>query len=225
MQMMNLRALGDDVGSRNMMHGVDTIVYKYNIGKNIFDQDADFIVYRAADIHLYLAEILIQHRYENPDGNLTSDFRYALGYLNEGSFDVNKASLARSQLGVRGRVGIGVTLTWQGRITQVWQDDLIEMNDIIYINDPYTNEIIDYRNLTGRFTEKQEYFIDNVLKERGRELAFEGKRFYDIMRVAKRRNDPSYLAEIVSSKYPAHMRDNIYTILLDEENWYINYFE
>ena len=63
------------------------------------------------------------------------------------------------------------------------------------------------------------------MDERARELAFEGERFYDLMRVAKRRNDPSYLAKAVSAKFPAGQRDQIYSLLLDENNWYINYFD
>jgi hypothetical protein len=43
--------------------------------------------------------------------------------------------------------------------------------------------------------------------------------------MAKRRNDPTFLAERVASKYPGYMRDNIYNYLLDENNWYINYFD
>ncbi len=58
-----------------------------------------------------------------------------------------------------------------------------------------------------------------------RELAFEGERFYDLIRVAKRRNDPSYLAKAVSSKFPPGRRDVIYSLLMDENNWYINYFD
>jgi hypothetical protein len=64
-----------------------------------------------------------------------------------------------------------------------------------------------------------------LLDERARELAFEGERFYDLMRVAKRRNDPTFLAKIVSEKFPAAQREQIYNYLSDESNWYIKYFE
>jgi hypothetical protein len=43
--------------------------------------------------------------------------------------------------------------------------------------------------------------------------------------VAKRRNDPSFLAEKVSKKFTDGRREEIYNLLLDENNWYINYFE
>jgi hypothetical protein len=71
----------------------------------------------------------------------------------------------------------------------------------------------------------QELLEGFILDEKARELAFEGERFYDLMRVAKRRNDPSFLANIVSQKYPQEKRAEIYNLLLDEKNWYIKYFD
>jgi len=63
------------------------------------------------------------------------------------------------------------------------------------------------------------------LDERARELAFEGERFYDLIRIAERRNDPSFLAKKVAAKYPAGQRQAMYNLLLDRKNWYINVFD
>jgi len=72
---------------------------------------------------------------------------------------------------------------------------------------------------------KQMELEEQILDERVRELAFEGERFYDLMRIAKRRNDPSFLAKKVSAKFPAGQRKAIYDKLLIEKNWYINLFD
>ena len=140
-----------------------------------------------------------------------TDHDKLLGIVNNGNFYGPNPN--KPEVGVRGRVGLG-----SGRAA-------ITVGNINYIHDPFTNEITGYIDLTGNFVGKQEYLEEQILRERALELAFEGERFYDLMRIAKRRNDPSFLAEKVSSSYPAEMRDQIYNLLLDENNWYINYFD
>lgn len=65
---------------------------------------------------------------------------------------------------------------------------------------------------------KQKYLEEMILDEPARELAFEGERFYDLIRIAKRRNDPSFLADRVSQKYSGAKREEIYQHLLNENN-------
>ncbi len=56
---------------------------------------------------------------------------------------------------------------------------------------------------------------DLIVDEEALELAFEGTRFFDLMRVAHRRGDPSYLANKLAKRNSA-----LASKLLSEKNWY-----
>lgn len=61
---------------------------------------------------------------------------------------------------------------------------------------------------------------DMIINEMALEGAFEGNRFYDLMRVALRRNDPAYLADPIS-KRKGSADAELYSRLLNTSNWYL----
>jgi starch-binding outer membrane protein, SusD/RagB family len=201
--MLYLKSIRNEKEVDRIMADVDTIVQKYSIGKTSFDHDANFIIYRAAGIHLYFAEIYCRWLF-NQQGTINTDINRSLNVLNNGTYNNDGR-----QLGVRGRVGFG-----DG-------DDAVKIDNIIYQHDPLTNEITGYINLTDKLAEKQDYLEDQIITERARELAFEGERFYDLMRIAKKRGDNSYLANKVAAKFSGEKAEQIRMKLMDETNWYI----
>src|SRR5665647_3165765 len=64
------------------------------------------------------------------------------------------------------------------------------------------------------------YVEDLIQQELALETAFEGNRFQDLMRFAIRRDNNSYLANIVASKYTDN-KEAIRSKLLIRDNWYI----
>jgi hypothetical protein len=208
--MLWLKSEEDYRTSALLVEDADTVIYKYSINKNVFDQDANFIVYRAAGVHLWLAELYVWWRFEQ-NGIVREFTSNAVNIINDGSnYDINNTRLQR---GVRGRVGFGGAT------------DGIRPANINYLHDPFTNKVTGYLDVTGNFKGLQLYLEDQIIAERARELAYEGERFYDLVRVAQRRNDPSFLAKRVSEKFPEERRKEMYNYLLNEDNWYIHYFE
>ncbi len=208
--MLWLKSEEDYRTSQLLVEGADTVIWKYSIGKGVFDQDANFVVYRAAGVHLWLAELYVWWRF-NQGGVVREFTSNAVNIVNDGSN--YSVSSSRLQRGVRGRVGVGGAT------------DGLRVGNINYLRHPFTNQVTGYLDLTGNFKGLQLYLEELIVDERARELAYEGERFYDLIRVAKRRNDPSFLAKKVSEKFPKERREAMYNLLLDEKNWYINYFE
>jgi len=153
---------------------------------------------------------------ENINGQQSARPNTALGIVNDGSYYSVLAN--RVQLGIRGRAGYNYT-----------QYDLISTNNIIYQMDPNTNKVLGYVDYSNNLLKKQTYLEEQIMDEKARELAFEGERFYDLMRIAKRRKtylpNDDYLAKKVSAKYPSGQSQAMYNYLLNEKNWYINMFD
>lgn len=85
----------------------------------------------------------------------------------------------------------------------------------------------DDTTLTGdaRLQYQIEKVEDLIMDENALEFAFEGQRYYDLMRVALRRGNPAYLADKVYARRGAdkvgEMRSLIGKDLLQTSNWYL----
>ena len=61
---------------------------------------------------------------------------------------------------------------------------------------------------------------DMIIQEKALEMSFEGRRYYDLMRIAMRRNDNSYLATPIAKRNGT--RDEaLFNLLMDNKNWYL----
>lgn len=66
-----------------------------------------------------------------------------------------------------------------------------------------------------------EFVEDNIVKELALETAFEGNRFHDLMRVAIRRNDNFYLANLVAEKHKSNKEAIKSKLSSSRDYWYL----
>jgi len=206
--MLELKRNGLIKDAKNFMTGVDTVVYKYSIGKDPFDLDAHFSFLRAGSIHLYYAEAL----------NAAGLFRAAEDIVNRGiSFGSSSVG------GVRRRAYLSLKMRINSDPPQNVEEG-IEIVDVMPIHDPITNQITGFRNLAGQQATKAFLRDSLIIRERALECAWEGERFYDLIRISERWDDPAFLADKVSSKYPSGRQEEVRALLMNKDNWYIPYF-
>jgi len=139
---------------------------------NPYSSDMPVILYRAADVHLMLAEAY----------NRKGEIELALDLVNDG----NDSLFTAFSKGVRGRVDLDPI----GVEGENLQDSILDL------------EL-------------------KILEERSMELAFEGKRWYDLIRFAARRDDPDMLVSLMVKKYPDVALSELEAFYGNPENWYI----
>ena len=172
----------------------EVYINKYSINKNE-PFSSDIVISRAADVHLLLAEAL----------NRNGDSKSALVLLNAGFKSEKPIPAAYTRwnrnLGVRGRA---------------YLKNKVVPDSLTVINGTDTTKVV----FEGQ--ERLEYIEDLIMDERALELAFEGRRWFDLMRIANRRSNPAYLADKVAAKFTDQgQREAVRSKLMNPENWYI----
>lgn len=193
---------GDIYRGKNVSYlevGNQMVINRYSIGKSTYSHDAPIFIYRASELFLMMAEAL----------NGVGDVGAADSVLNVGfatSWDGSKmlppfntplftanSNILKDCLGVRGRAGVK------------------------------PNYLRDFVAVDASFERKQAVMDSLIAEETGLELAFEGKRWFTLVRMARNHNRPAMLADEVVKKFPVGERSFYRTLLMDPQNWFIKY--
>ncbi len=100
--------------------------------------------------------------------------------------------------------------------------DSIAADGVTPINGYTGQDTLEWAQL--HLAEEQLRVDSMLLTEMALETCFEGKRFYDLMRFAKRHHDNAWLADPVSKRKGAENQDQgLRNLLMTEDNWYLNW--
>ncbi len=190
-------------GDSYLVHGNNNIINKYIGNTDPYDNESAFIIWRAGDTYLDFCETLVrQGNYKDALSILNTGEWYQLidstevivGEDTSYTYNYGDVRIEPDTRGVRGRVSMDpLTIEFPEGFTPTSVDDTLRLVD------------------------------EMILDERVRELAWEGHRFADLVRSAKWRNDPEFLADKVALKHGRNNSDydQLYQYLTNMSNWYI----
>jgi hypothetical protein len=126
--MLLKKVAGQDLAVQLIMQDVDTVCYKYSLGKNPFSHDANFVIFRAAGIHLYAAEI---HALwvQNFSGIIRPATNTSLNFLNDGTYAAGPGLVSGDVLGLPMDTKLyGLMISYTNMIliqTKLWATSII----------------------------------------------------------------------------------------------------
>lgn len=193
------------------MVGNDEVIkkylYKYEAANDPFKREGEWFLYRAAKLHLRYAEA----------ANRDNQQKIAYALLNIG---IN-AAYSPNPL-PEDRTNVQQTF-------EAFPYDFDARNgDFPNFRAPWHRNIgvrgRAYLNPVGEIGDDMISTENNIINEAALELAYEGNRWEDLVRIALRRNDPSFLADKIYEKLNLEGNteaENIRTKLLNPDNWYL----
>lgn len=196
-QLMNGFVTGDGNRGQGVTYKYENgmpVVAKYSLKKDIdaYTSDANIHIYRAAEMYLGLAEAYcFQGRYEEALTFLDNGLK---GYIDSKKFlppFVDYDFKLQNNAGVRGRV------------------NLLPID-----RDSFFNGCVSRTDSIVKLANK-------ITDEYALEFAYEGKRWFTLMRMAMHLNNTSFLSEKVSEKFPEGERQQYKALLDNKENWFI----
>lgn len=203
------------------MVGNDPVImkylYKYEEAADVFKTDGDWFLYRAEKLHLRYAEAANrdnQHRIADAILNFGIKSAYNRGGLNKDKDDVTYAMN---------------TINGKNQKPFPYDFDAREGQNPYYRGTWYRGGGIRGRaNLVGVpvpiATDSLITIENNIIDEAALSLAYEGNRWEDLVRIARRRNDPSFLADKVYDKLNKEGNTHAAEVrakLMNVNNWYL----
>lgn len=183
---------GVDVGYRE--EESMTVVSKYHLDpdKDAWARDADIPLYRAAEVHLMLSEAYV----------FLGEYDGAMAFVNDGLnafYDGASTSFRPPFVGVHYSMSNNIGIRNRASL---------DYHDLSKILSPSMTRQDSIRAVS-------ELIVDEVALE----LAYEGKRWFTLMRMARNLDEPEFLAKKVSRKFKEEGEYNHF--LSNMNNWFI----
>lgn len=184
----------------------DWIFRKFNHEREsateIYKNNVHIVLYRDSDVHFFILEAL----------NQLELFDEAEALLNDGVNLYLSRNAGNLQYPFNNEV-------WNSQLNRNWG-----IRRRVDLGPVYPDGLSKSELDTPEKIEAYKKALDELIVEEAcMESAGEARSYFTMVRIAKRWNDPSILANRVSAKYDAGMQQAIHDQLMDPQNWFVDY--